>query len=206
MPPAPPTFSTITCWPRISDSRAATIRPMMSAPPPAANGTTMVMGRLGQLCAAAGAWAATQAKTDAAAMLMKLRLSIMSGSRLEHGPYENRPFRPWSLLKFVQAKGSVGKCRIERHSFPGRSAARKRRTADPGSFQTPSPERSRVCSASLKKCCAAPGTCATAGTCRRTPAGSALIQAAPTRRSRPGSCRRRYRRRSRTGGWRRPRP
>ena len=77
---------------------------MMSAPPPAANGTTMVMGRLGQLCAAAGSWAAAQARTDAAAMLMKLRLSIMSGSRLEHGPSRIGRFglRPYS--KFAQAK------------------------------------------------------------------------------------------------------
>jgi hypothetical protein len=54
MPPAPPTFSMITCWPRTSESRRPTMRPSTSVPPPAANGTTMVSGRLGQLCATAG--------------------------------------------------------------------------------------------------------------------------------------------------------
>src|ERR1019366_467609 len=58
MPPAPPSFSMITRWPKISPSRAARIRPMMSPAPPAANGITMVTGRSGQFCAAAGALAA----------------------------------------------------------------------------------------------------------------------------------------------------
>src|SRR5262249_16754484 len=51
--PAPPTFSMITCWARISESRRPTMRPSTSVPPPGANGTTMVSGRAGQLSAAA---------------------------------------------------------------------------------------------------------------------------------------------------------
>ena len=109
MPPAPPAFSTITCWPKISDRRAATIRPMMSAPPPAANGTTKVIGRLGQLCAEAGPQAATQENTDAAAMPMKVRLLIMPGSRCERhmvvASRQDRPFWFSSLLKTPSAKG-----------------------------------------------------------------------------------------------------
>src|ERR1700722_13609473 len=58
MPPAPPTFSMMTRWPRISPRRAARMRPMMSTAPPATNGITMVTGRSGQFCAAAGAAAA----------------------------------------------------------------------------------------------------------------------------------------------------
>src|SRR5580700_5565194 len=53
MPPAPPTFSTTTCWPRISLTRCAITRPSTSVGPPAANGTTMVTGRVGQSCAPA---------------------------------------------------------------------------------------------------------------------------------------------------------
>src|SRR5438046_612261 len=59
MPPAPPIFSTITCWRRISDRRALKIRATMSVEPPAAYGTTMVTGRVGQFCAAAVAAVAT---------------------------------------------------------------------------------------------------------------------------------------------------
>ena len=44
MPPAPPTFSTITCWPSVSESLRATMRPSTSVPPPGANGTTMRHG------------------------------------------------------------------------------------------------------------------------------------------------------------------
>jgi hypothetical protein len=52
-------FSTITCWPKLSLSRGVKIRPMTSNAPPAANGTTIVTGRVGQSCAAADAVAAT---------------------------------------------------------------------------------------------------------------------------------------------------
>src|SRR5215470_11014301 len=54
MPPAPPLFSMMTCWPSSSVSGGAKIRPTTSIGPPAGNGTTMVMGRLGQSCALAG--------------------------------------------------------------------------------------------------------------------------------------------------------
>ena len=47
MPPAPPTFSITTCWPSISLIRAPTTRPSTSVGPPAANGITMVTGRVG---------------------------------------------------------------------------------------------------------------------------------------------------------------
>src|ERR1700733_11528671 len=53
MPPAPPTFSMITCWSRSSERRAPRIRPTVSEALPAANGMTMVTGRVGQSSAAA---------------------------------------------------------------------------------------------------------------------------------------------------------
>jgi hypothetical protein len=46
-PPAPGTFSTTNCWPSALLKMSATIRPVMSAGPPAANGTTIVPDRAG---------------------------------------------------------------------------------------------------------------------------------------------------------------
>src|SRR5262245_66577038 len=54
MPPAPPTFSMTTGWPSTSASRLETMRASTSVPPPGGNGTTIVTGRAGQACAAAG--------------------------------------------------------------------------------------------------------------------------------------------------------
>src|SRR5258708_35454449 len=69
MPPAPPTFSMITCWPRTSERRAPRIRPITSPAPPAANGMIMVSGLVGQACAGdcadAGVPAARRAATPA---------------------------------------------------------------------------------------------------------------------------------------------
>src|SRR6266568_6969384 len=70
MPPAPPTFSTITCWPKTSERRGARTRPRASAPPPAANGTTMVTGRVGQFCALAIIAIMGSASTPASAAAM----------------------------------------------------------------------------------------------------------------------------------------
>src|SRR6185436_1865781 len=47
MPPPPGTLSTITCLPMVSPRYCARIRPSTSTGPPAANGTTMVTGRVG---------------------------------------------------------------------------------------------------------------------------------------------------------------
>ena len=47
VPPAPPRFSTTTCWPSVLLMRSATSRASASLPPPAGNGTTSVTGRVG---------------------------------------------------------------------------------------------------------------------------------------------------------------
>ena len=52
MPPAPPTFSTTICCFKISPKRGAMPLPTTSVGPPAANGTIIVTGRVGQLSAA----------------------------------------------------------------------------------------------------------------------------------------------------------
>jgi hypothetical protein len=48
VPPAPPWFSTTTCWPSWSLRYWAVSRAIMSTPPPAVSGTTSLIGRLGQ--------------------------------------------------------------------------------------------------------------------------------------------------------------
>src|SRR6266446_1440788 len=48
LPLAPPLFSITTCWPQVSESRAATMRAIASAPPPGGNGTIRRTNRLGQ--------------------------------------------------------------------------------------------------------------------------------------------------------------
>jgi hypothetical protein len=53
-PLAPGRLSTTTCWPSAAESLAATIRAIVSLPPPGGNGTIMVMVRLGKSWARAG--------------------------------------------------------------------------------------------------------------------------------------------------------
>src|SRR5262245_27290917 len=53
VPPAPPRFSTTTCWPSVLLIRSATSRASASLPPPAGNGTTSVTARFGKVCAEA---------------------------------------------------------------------------------------------------------------------------------------------------------
>jgi hypothetical protein len=47
VPPAPVTFSTMICWPRLRDIGSATRRVTVSVGPPAENGTTMVIVLVG---------------------------------------------------------------------------------------------------------------------------------------------------------------
>src|SRR5882672_7268420 len=61
VPPAPPTFSTTTVWPRGARMRSAMMRAAVSVEPPGGNGTTRVIGREGYPCACATAAQATNA-------------------------------------------------------------------------------------------------------------------------------------------------
>src|SRR3954464_5348701 len=66
MPPPPGTLSTITCLPMASPRYCARIRPSTSTGPPAANGTTMVTGRVGHSCACTTDVAISAASASAA--------------------------------------------------------------------------------------------------------------------------------------------
>src|SRR5262245_29623286 len=67
MPPAPAMFSITICWPRLSPTRGAISRAPTSTGPPAANGTTSVMGRAGQSCAEAAGIAPASAQATSSA-------------------------------------------------------------------------------------------------------------------------------------------
>ena len=53
VPAAPVTFSITTVWPSVARIRSPSVRASTSVGPPAANGTTMVIGFDGNVCACA---------------------------------------------------------------------------------------------------------------------------------------------------------
>src|SRR5262245_6175922 len=97
MPPAPPTFSMMICWPSVALIAGASTRATTSLGPPAANVTTRVNGRVGQSCAASGITA--PASTSAAASVTALfRMSVAApfrrGMRGPTRPPASLPMRP----------------------------------------------------------------------------------------------------------------
>src|ERR1700692_4441874 len=95
MPAGPPTSSTIIDVPRFSAMRGPMIRPRISLPLPAANGTTMVTGRVGQSWAAAGATmkAATHAAMAAIVLTpgMIPPVILKASVRVDVGGLDDRP-------------------------------------------------------------------------------------------------------------------
>src|SRR5262249_25377976 len=77
-PAAPLTFSTITDWPSDTRMRSFKTRASTSAGPAAGNGTIMVTGRAGKLCAAAPSDVARSATAPAAAWKNRRRRSVMA--------------------------------------------------------------------------------------------------------------------------------
>jgi len=69
--PPPGRFSIKTCWPEPFESRRPTIRAITSVGPPAANGTTRWMGRVGQARAFARLAAMLDINADVAARALK---------------------------------------------------------------------------------------------------------------------------------------
>src|SRR5215831_12870771 len=119
IPPAPATFSTITCWPRISDMRRAMMRPITSVPPPAPHGTTSVTVRVGQSCADAGLMAAAM---SSGAMTTSARVRGMNSSarrRLE------RLRARHALLRLLHAVIVAHRDRPVRRCGPGGDAGRQ---------------------------------------------------------------------------------
>src|ERR1041385_4754446 len=103
MPPAPPMFSMMTGLPRTSNMCGAKIRARMSLDAPAANGTTMVMGRAGQV------WARTSfdtASVASAASSVAICFPVMPRSPLIDldacGLDCRRPFRDFAFDELLQ--------------------------------------------------------------------------------------------------------
>src|SRR5262245_44077913 len=63
VPPAPARWSTMTCWPSVSESLSAMIRAMMPVLPPGGKVSTIVIGRIGYACASAKRGTAGSAAT-----------------------------------------------------------------------------------------------------------------------------------------------
>src|SRR3954466_4089054 len=84
LPPAPPLFSIMTCWPQISDSRAAAMRAAASAPPPGGKPTIMRTTRVGQAAACVDAMPGRAGVASAAAPKRRnsRRRSVMAIPRL----------------------------------------------------------------------------------------------------------------------------
>src|SRR6187549_177266 len=92
-PPAPARFSTTTDWPESALSLFASMRPIRSVTPPAANGTTMRMGFTGYSCAVLGEIANTnESKIPQVALIVELFIA----SRFQR--YDTRSFR-FSIMR-----------------------------------------------------------------------------------------------------------
>src|SRR5215472_6671654 len=118
MPAAAPTFSITMFSPKRSPMRCAWMRALTSTPPPAANGTTRVNGRVGQSCARAapGAVRRTPISMPIPALAFALAIVVSSSTlplvdhdaaRLDRA----RPFLDLARHEFAEviARASLGR-------------------------------------------------------------------------------------------------
>src|SRR4029079_17134428 len=82
--PPPGRFSIRTCWSQLFESRSPTMRAITSVGPPAANGTTIRTGWVGQARAFARLAAMPDASADAAASALKQRRGIITMYLQQH--------------------------------------------------------------------------------------------------------------------------
>src|SRR5262245_53399016 len=85
LPPAPVMFSTRTVCPRLFVIRSAMIRAIVSVGPPAENGTTIVTGFVGKLCANAALQKETTATAKKRNLFMTPPLRAMVTAALSAG-------------------------------------------------------------------------------------------------------------------------
>jgi hypothetical protein len=84
VPAAPGRFSITTGCPSLSCIAWATMRPMMSAPPPGPNGTITRIDRCGQSCAVASTVPASSAAPDRAKSPRRVNIIPSLGRKPEH--------------------------------------------------------------------------------------------------------------------------
>src|SRR4029077_3556257 len=82
--PPPGRFSIRTCWSQLFESRSATMRAITSVGPPAANGTTIRTGWVGQARAFARLATMPDASADPAASALKQRRVIITMYLQQH--------------------------------------------------------------------------------------------------------------------------
>src|SRR5882672_11463559 len=117
-PPAPPRFSTTTDCPHFCESFAATVRAVISVPPPGANGTMKVTGLAGYGCASAAEknrdrphfplLSAARRKMGSVPVFLTrelVALRILFVVRLEHGGAARAERKPQRLRRPADAIG-----------------------------------------------------------------------------------------------------
>src|SRR4051812_38375619 len=98
LPPAPPRFSTMTGWPRRSDSAWAMMRAVTSVLPPAAKPTNILIGVVGQ-----AVWACAAAAVRAIANVN----ASENQRRIIHPPLAVGLIRPIGFVQFLGVVSSV---------------------------------------------------------------------------------------------------
>src|SRR5580692_8086637 len=139
VPPAPVTFSMTTGCPSDWPMRSPTTRAITSVGPPAANGTTMVIGRDGKDCAAA-----LPAKPDIAATAVVAKTSLRIGmvrsldGGLRQNPAPNladpKPLAAAArslYMRVIPRKGATNGLAPNQNACKGRFRQRRRRSAVP---------------------------------------------------------------------------
>src|ERR1043165_8691219 len=102
VPAAAPTFSITMVWPSASPIAAACRRALASTPPPAANGTISVIGRVGQSCAAAGA--VKPASIAAATSTIRITVIVDCSISVQNHAAGLDRFDPARELRFDEAR------------------------------------------------------------------------------------------------------
>ena len=101
VPPAPPRLSITICWPSVSLILSATLRAIVLALPPGANGTTSVIGRVGKVSPTAGPnTAGRSAATNAAGRTQAPRMeglpNLLASNQLAWSLVGRRTRAPWT--------------------------------------------------------------------------------------------------------------
>src|SRR3984885_14924563 len=131
MPPAPPTFSTTICCFKISPRRGRMPLPATSVGPPAANGTIIVTGRVGQLSAPVVPGVANNRATPTVASNPVSRPKVTFVSMIPscfHAPYvRDVPCREYLFCRDWNRRAAPG-----HHSTPHHPIRRRQRDTPAG--------------------------------------------------------------------------
>src|SRR5512138_2492487 len=136
VPPAPARFSTTTCWPSCSESVFATMRAVVSVPPPGSKPTTVVIGFVGNVWA----HALPQNSMPSAKMNLVIRVPPVLSAPLELGlPFLHERLAALGVVLAFEALAHPGPAQLDvviafRYFADGafRRAQRQRRVGGDG--------------------------------------------------------------------------